>query len=343
MNSATQIILLLAVFSQFRFTNACHGDDCRQLVFPAYLIRIGSRLFGHNVTIKLVQDIDECEWHCYQHPCCVSINFRTIPNTKKLHRCELNNATSKTFANNLVQQKGFIYREAESACESNTCENGAICQSGYTDKGYRCVCHSCFASSHAERAPKSCKDIRDKGVYHGDGEYWIDPANDGKHLKVFCDMTTDGVTVILCYLELLSFITAQVAYDYSFFHFFFRSAKSAIEKVQTHQQGLLRFIACTEIMLMPAVVLMMLRYVVLLLLVILNKLNLISGQNDINLLIFHFHYCRLLFSELRRSVEHLAGHPRCPSSVRSLVFKFTSFIANLAPAVTPVPPPQATS
>lgn len=59
--------------------------------------------------------------------------------------------------------------------------------------------------------------------------------------------------------------------------------------------------------------------------------------------IFHFHYCRLLFSELRRSVEHLAGHPRCPSSVRSLVFKFTSFIANLAPAVTTVPPPQATS
>ncbi|KAK2553393.1 Transmembrane protein 33 [Acropora cervicornis] len=54
-------------------------------------------------------------------------------------------------------------------------------------------------------------------------------------------------------------------------------------------------------------------------------------------------YTRLLFSELRRSVEHLAGHPRCPSSVQSLVFKFTSFIANLAPAVTTVPPPQATS
>ena len=89
------------------------ADDCRQLVFPAYLIRTGSRLFGHNVTIKLVRDIDECEWHCYQHPCCVSINFRTIANTEKLHRCELNNATSKTFENNLVPQKGFIYREAE--------------------------------------------------------------------------------------------------------------------------------------------------------------------------------------------------------------------------------------
>ena len=59
--------------------------------------------------------------------------------------------------------------------------------------------------------------------------------------------------------------------DHSFFHLFFRSAKSAIEKVQTHQQGLLRFIACTEIMLMPAVILMMLRYILLLLIVILNK------------------------------------------------------------------------
>ena len=30
------------------------------------------------------------------------------------------------------------------------------------------------------------------GASNGDGKYWIDPANDGKHLKVFCDMTTDG-------------------------------------------------------------------------------------------------------------------------------------------------------
>ena len=30
------------------------------------------------------------------------------------------------------------------------------------------------------------------GASNGDGKYWIDPANDGKHLKAFCDMTTDG-------------------------------------------------------------------------------------------------------------------------------------------------------
>lgn len=102
---------LRELFTLFFFLSS--AGDCRQLVFPSYLIRIGNRLFGHNVTIMLVRDIDECEWHCYQHPCCVSINFRTIANTKKLHRCELNNATSKKDENNLVPQKGFIYHEAE--------------------------------------------------------------------------------------------------------------------------------------------------------------------------------------------------------------------------------------
>ena len=38
----------------------------------------------------------------------------------------------------------------------------------------------------------SCKNIRDLGDSKGDGEYWIDPAKNGKPLKVYCDMTTDG-------------------------------------------------------------------------------------------------------------------------------------------------------
>jgi len=38
----------------------------------------------------------------------------------------------------------------------------------------------------------SYKDIRDSGDSKGDGEYWIDPENNGNPLKVYCDMTTDG-------------------------------------------------------------------------------------------------------------------------------------------------------
>ncbi|XP_022800000.1 uncharacterized protein LOC111337884 isoform X2 [Stylophora pistillata] len=38
----------------------------------------------------------------------------------------------------------------------------------------------------------SCKDIRNSGFFKKDGEYWIDPEKNGKPLKVYCDMTTDG-------------------------------------------------------------------------------------------------------------------------------------------------------
>ncbi|XP_020604630.1 transmembrane protein 33-like [Orbicella faveolata] len=115
------------------------------------------------------------------------------------------------------------------------------------------------------------------------------------------------------------------------------SARKAIEKVEMNQQGLLRFIACTEIMLMPAVILMML-----------------SGQVGIVIPFVYYRflgfryasrrnpYCRLLFSELRQASEQMAGHPRCPGFMRTLVFKFTAFIARLAPPIT-APPPQATS
>ncbi|PFX19678.1 Angiopoietin-4 [Stylophora pistillata] len=38
----------------------------------------------------------------------------------------------------------------------------------------------------------SCTDIRDSGFFKKDGEYWVDPEKNGKPLKVYCDMTTDG-------------------------------------------------------------------------------------------------------------------------------------------------------
>ena len=40
----------------------------------------------------------------------------------------------------------------------------------------------------------SCKEVRDQG----DGKYWIDPEKNGKPLKVYCDMTTDGGKVMKC-------------------------------------------------------------------------------------------------------------------------------------------------
>ena len=45
------------------------------------------------------------------------------------------------------------------------------------------------------------------GVSNGDGEYWIDPANDGKYLKVFCDMTSDGGKTTTIFLASFKFLT----------------------------------------------------------------------------------------------------------------------------------------
>ena len=53
-------------------------------------------------------------------------------------------------------------------------------------------------SSHPAR---SYKHIRDFGSSKGDGEYWIDPENDGNPFQVFCDMITDGGSWNLCTLS----------------------------------------------------------------------------------------------------------------------------------------------
>lgn len=45
---------------------------------------------------------------------------------------------------------------------------------------------------YCDNPGRSCLDIRDSGDSKGDGEYWIDPENNGNPLKVYCDMTTDG-------------------------------------------------------------------------------------------------------------------------------------------------------
>ena len=50
---------------------------------------------------------------------------------------------------------------------------------------------------YSNKPAHSCKDIRYSGDSEGDGKYWIDPEKNGNSLKVFCDMTTDGGSLMI--------------------------------------------------------------------------------------------------------------------------------------------------
>ena len=60
-----------------------------------------------------VLDSDLCELQCYHQPNCVSINFNVIPNSKGLHKCELNNATHRSHDGKLVNREHYVYKGAE--------------------------------------------------------------------------------------------------------------------------------------------------------------------------------------------------------------------------------------
>ncbi|KAJ8298374.1 hypothetical protein KUTeg_024905 [Tegillarca granosa] len=104
--------------------------------------------------------------------------------------------------------------------------------------------------------------------------------------------------------------------------------RSIIAKLQEQQTNILRFIACTEIFLMPTVFFMM-----------------FTGKCSVFLPIVYYRfltlryasrrnpYCRTLFTELRMTVEYLCNKPQCPGFIRNICVKAVAFISRLAPQV----------
>lgn len=149
----TLIILLLFL----GVISACPDGECRQLFFRADFTFGNRRLIKHVIESVNVSDFDNCELRCYHQPNCVSINFNVIRDSGEFHKCELNNATHRGHDNELEKKDGYIYKGAESACDKEPCENEGICQSGYTEKGYRCLCPPQWTSHHCDKDVNECK------------------------------------------------------------------------------------------------------------------------------------------------------------------------------------------
>ncbi|KAL9956973.1 hypothetical protein ACROYT_G038544 [Oculina patagonica] len=160
----------------------------------------GRALIGHLVTSYLLNSQDDCELKCYMEDDCMSINFG--PGDSGAYLCELSDSDHDLHPDDLRQRDGFIYKPTKNFCVIDPCSLNGRCQTGFTDKGYRCVCSAGFTGEncsidislgHDQVKPgDSCKHILESGSSTGDGGYWIDPGRKGNPLKVYCDMTTDG-------------------------------------------------------------------------------------------------------------------------------------------------------
>ncbi|KER30199.1 hypothetical protein T265_03352 [Opisthorchis viverrini] len=146
-------------------------------------------------------------------------------------------------------------------------------------------------------------------------------------------LLTEDAFHYLAYSILFAFLTPvsgdgpNVSVSSSQPSFFRRILQSAVTKVNTNNEPILRWIALNEIMLMfvcifmavsgpRAIVLPFLYYPFL-------KMRYSSRRNP---------YCRIAFSELRVSLQALAYHPKCPGFLSRLINGLIQLVCRLSPS-----------
>ncbi|XP_078382537.1 uncharacterized protein LOC144665218 [Oculina patagonica] len=132
---------------------SCLDDQCRELEFPGAYFFYGERLINHVIRTIKALDQDSCEFQCYLEHNCVSINFQFTGT----QICDLNNSTHKEHEKDLEKKEGYVYHGTNNVCGKAPCNNNATCQTGFTRKGYRCLCASGFTGQNCEHDIDECK------------------------------------------------------------------------------------------------------------------------------------------------------------------------------------------
>nr|XP_058965735.1 uncharacterized protein LOC131792383 [Pocillopora verrucosa] len=141
-------VMLDAVFSE---------ENCRYLEFKPTKAFDGQRLINHVIQIDVVKDKVLCKIRCFMEPDCVSYNLEKQPSGDNgAYKCELNDATHEGNEDDLVGEYDYFYHGSESNCIANPCKNNATCQSGFTDKGYRCLCSPGFKGQICDEDIDEC-------------------------------------------------------------------------------------------------------------------------------------------------------------------------------------------
>ncbi|XP_031567526.1 uncharacterized protein LOC116302384 isoform X2 [Actinia tenebrosa] len=132
-----------------------------------------------------VQSTDwlECILRCSEDNNCVSYHFDMVKGICGLNSFGLSASFSSCDSERLVYSEGVVFQQLRKEKNQVQCLSEKTCAPELNQAGGE--------SCKAQVLRTSCKEIRDKGESHGDGEYTI-KTPESTEILVYCDMTTDG-------------------------------------------------------------------------------------------------------------------------------------------------------